>query len=306
MIIDAHQHLWELSRGCYDWIGPELGAINRTFTQEQALPLMRRAGVSGVVLVQAADHRIDTDDMLRAAARHPEVVGVVAFVPLDDPAQVARDLSRLTVDPVVVGVRQLIHDLSDPDYLLRDDVNESLQLVSGAGLTFDVVSALPRHLEHVPVLAERHPGLRIVIDHLSRPPIAADSFEPWWSLIAEAASHPGVSAKVSGLYRDADRRAWSLELIRPFYDRALEVFGPRRLMWGSDWPVSVLAGGYQPVWEALNRLFAGLDPGDRAQLLGGTAARTYRLDAARLAAAEQVNLRRDDSAAGTHSSETAD
>jgi L-fuconolactonase len=183
MIIDAHQHVWDLSRGCYDWIGPELGAINRTFTQEQALPLMRRAGVSGVVLVQAADHRTDTDDMLRTAARHPEVVGVVAFVPLDDPAEVSRELARLTEDPVVVGVRQLIHDLPDPDYLLRDDVNESLQLVSDAGLAFDVVSALPRHLEHVPVLAERHPGLRIVIDHLSRPPIGGGSHEPWWSLI---------------------------------------------------------------------------------------------------------------------------
>jgi L-fuconolactonase len=306
MIIDAHQHVWDLSRGCYDWIGPELGAINRTFTQEQALPLMRRAGVSGVVLVQAADHRVDTDDMLRTAARHPEVVGVVAFVPLDDPAEVAQELARLTEDPVVVGVRQLIHDLPDPDYLLRDDVNESLRLVSDAGLTFDVVSALPRHLEHVPVLAERHPGLRIVIDHLSRPPIGAGSREPWWSLIAEAASHPGVNAKVSGLYPDADRSAWSLELIRPFYDRALEVFGPRRLMWGSDWPVSVLAGGYEPVSEALGRLFAGLGPDDRAELLGGTAARVYRLDASRLSAAERVTLRRDDSAAGTHSSGPAD
>lgn len=284
LVIDAHQHVWDLTRAPYDWLGPEFSPIDQTMTQEQVLPELREVGVDAVVLVQAADASGDTEHMLEVAERHREVVGVVAFVPLDRPEEAAEQLDRLVQNPVVVGVRNLIHERPDPDFLLRPEVAESLDLVAGAGLCFDVVSALPRHLELVPLLSERHPELRLVIDHLSRPPIGAATFEPWWTLIGRAAANPAVYAKVSGLYPDADRRAWSTELVRPFVDRALDVFGPRRLMYGGDWPISVLAGGYQRVWSGLWPLLATLDEADRAEVLGHTARRVYSLDDARLAA----------------------
>jgi L-fuconolactonase len=285
MIIDAHQHVWDLDRAHYGWLGPELAPINQTMSEQAVLPQLRRAGVDGVVLVQAADNAEDTAFMLEVSGQFPQVVGVVGYVPLDDPARVRTDLVALGTDPLVVGVRNLIHDLPDPDFLLRRDVNEGLALVAGAGLSFDVVSALPRHLEHVSVLARRHPDLRIVIDHLSRPPIGAADMEPWWTLIERAAAEPNVTAKVSGLYRDENRAAWTTELIRPVFERALEVFGPQRLMYGGDWPISVLAGGYDRVWEGLQPLFAQLSEPDRADILGGTARRVYRLPPDRLAAA---------------------
>lgn len=285
LVIDAHQHVWDRRRAPYDWLGPELSPVDVTMTQEQVRPELRAAGVGGVVLVQADDHPGDTEVMLETAARHAEVVGVVAHVPLEDPGQVAGELERLALDPVVVGVRALIHIRPDADFLLRPEVAESLDLVAAAGLTFDVVSALPRHLELVPLLAERHPELRLVVDHLSRPPIGSAAVEPWWTLIQRAAGSPHVSAKVSGLYPDADRSAWSTELVRPFVDRALEVFGPARLMYGGDWPISVLAGGYARVWAGVTPLLARLDEAERAEVFGGTARRVYRLDQERLAAA---------------------
>jgi L-fuconolactonase len=161
--------------------------------------------------------------------------------------------------------------------VLRPDVDEGLGLLAAAGLTFDYVAVLPRHLEHVPTLSERHPDLRIVIDHLSKPPIGKADREPWWSLIAAAAENPLVHAKVSGLYP-------ATAAIQPFVDRALELFGPSRLMYGGDWPISVAYGGYDAVFAGLRAALSGLPAADREQIWSGTARRFYRIDDSRLAA----------------------
>jgi L-fuconolactonase len=284
MIIDAHQHVWDLTKAHYEWLGPAThGSISRTITEEEVLPTLHRCGIDAVVLVQAADNRQDTDNMLATAERCPEVVAVVGFVPLEDPETTAHQLAELSALSLIVGIRVLFHERADPDFLLRPDVNESLALVADAGLTFDLVSVLPRHLEHVPVLAERHPSLRMVIDHLSKPPIGRPDREPWWSLIERAAQSPKVFAKVSGLYPEEAKMNWSTASIRPFVERAFEVFGADRLMYGGDWPISVQAGGYEPVWHGLSPLFDELPAADRAAVLAGTARRVYRISAARLA-----------------------
>jgi len=284
MIIDAHQHIWDLDRARYDWLGPHLPSINKTITQEDARPELLAAGIDGTVLVQAADNAEDTEYMLATARDHAEVVAVVGYVPLEDPRRVEAELDRLAGDPVLVGIRNLIHDREDPDFLIRPEVVTSLGLLADAGLSYDVVSVLPRHLEHVPVLAERYPSLRLIIDHLSKPPIGSDDHEPWAGLIARAAEHPNVYAKVSGLYPGTDPENWSTSSIRPFVEHALEVFGPSRLMYGGDWPVSVTAGGYQRVWQGLWPIFAGLPAAARDRILSGTAIEVYRIDPARLAA----------------------
>lgn len=290
MIIDAHQHVWDLTRSPYAWLGPHLPAWNRTFTFDELAPQLVRNGVGATVLVQSDDHDGDTDLMLEVADAHPQVAAIVVYVPLDRPEEAAARLADLRRDVRVVGVRNLIHDLPDPDWLLRPEVDEGLSVLEEADVTFDLVSVLPRHLEHVPTLSERHPDLRIVIDHLSKPPIGEADAEPWWSLIAFAAENPLVHAKVSGLYPGAAPDTWTPDAIAPFVDRALQLFGPRRLMYGGDWPISVVAGGYDRVFEGLRSVLADLDEDEAAAVWGGTAERFYCIAPQRLEAAAAAGV----------------
>ena len=249
-VIDAHQHIWDPARARYDWLGPDSPEINRAFTFDEIAPQLAAAGVGHTVLVQSADNAEDTDLMVEAAAAHPEVAGIVGYAPLERPDAAAPVIAAYASDPLIVGVRTLIHTQADPDWLLQPAVDKSLGLLEQAGLTFDVVAVLPRHLELVPILAQRHPGLKMVIDHLAKPPIGLDSREPWWRLIAEAASNPMVFAKVSGLYSATpDRgRGRPRACVRSSTAR-VDCFGPTRLMYGGDWPISLLAGGYDRVWD---------------------------------------------------------
>jgi L-fuconolactonase len=223
--------------------------------------------------------------MLSVAADHPMIAAIVAYLPLEQPEVVEARLPELMRDGLVVGVRNLIHNYPDPEWLLRPAVDESLGMLERAGATLDVVAVLPEHLRLVPTLVARHPDLRMVIDHLAKPPIGLESREPWWSQIEDAAQSPTVYAKVSGLYSaTADAGAWTTDSVRPFFERALAVFGPSRLMYGGDWPISLLAGGYDRVWDGLAPLFAGLTAPDRGRILGETAIEFYGIDEARLAA----------------------
>jgi L-fuconolactonase len=291
VIIDAHQHVWDLDRSPYRWLGPQVPQWNRTFTFDELAPHLRRNGVDATVLVQSDDDDRDTALMLEVADRHPQVAAIVAYVPLDQPARAAERLAELRKDTRVVGIRNLIHDLPDPDWILRPDVAEGLRVLEDADVTFDYVAVLPRHLEHVPTLSERHPRLRLVIDHLAKPPIGEADAEPWWSLIAAAAQNPLVHAKVSGLYPGSAPDTWTAANIRPFVDRALDLFGPSRLMYGGDWPISVAAGGYDHVFAGIEEVLSDLSDADRARIWSGTAREFYRIDPARLAAASDLEHR---------------
>jgi L-fuconolactonase len=277
MIVDAHQHVWDLEAVEYPWLVPAYGPLYRTFQPEELLPQLARAGVDRTVLVQAADNEGDTRHMLNVAARFDYVAGVVAWVPLNRPDEAARALDELQRNPVVKGIRHLIHVEPDPDWLLQSSVIESLRLLADRNLTFDIPAVVPRHLEHVPVLAERVPELRIAIDHLAKPPIKEKGWEPWATLLRRASEAPNVYAKVSGLNTAADFETWTAQDLRPYVDHAMECFGAHRLMFGSDWPVAILAGDYQKVWEATQELLVDRSEADRTAILGGTANTFYRL-----------------------------
>ncbi|NBE94248.1 hypothetical protein FE391_46085 [Nonomuraea sp. KC401] len=277
-IVDAHQHFWNLETGSYPWLTPASGPIFRTFEPAELLPQLAAAGVERTVLVQAMDSYADTDAMLAQADAHDVIGAVVGWVPLWRPGEAAEALERYRRHPKFAGVRHLIHDEPDPDWVLRDSVVEGLRLLAAAGLPFDVVAVLPRHLEHVPVLAERVPGLRMVIDHLAKPPIKEKGWEPWASLLARAAECPQVYAKVSGLNTAADAATWTADDLRPYVEHALESFGPERLMFGSDWPVALLAGDYAKVWRETGAVLSGLPAAGRAAVLGGTATRFYGME----------------------------
>ncbi|MET7461438.1 amidohydrolase family protein [Nonomuraea sp. NPDC005501] len=275
MIVDAHQHFWDLGTGSYPWLTPEHGVLYRTYRPADLAPELAAAGVDATVLVQAADSYEETDALLALADAHDFVAAVVGWVPLTRPDETAEAIERYARHPKFRGVRHLIHDEPDPDWVVQETVLESLGLLAEAGLTFDVVSQLPRHLDHVVTLAERHPTLRVVVDHLSKPRVREHLWEPWASQITRAAALPNVYAKVSGLVTEADHESWTVEDLRPYVDHAVRVFGPERLMAGSDWPVALLAADYGTVWQVTSSLLGGTD---RELVLGETARRFYAFE----------------------------
>lgn len=276
-VVDAHLHVWDLDRAAYPWLGPHLAPIDRSLGPDDVRDDLRSNAVDAVVLVQAADNTEDSDHMFAVADRWPEVAGVVAWAPLNDPERTERRIAALRAEPRFVGIRVLIHDMADQDWIVRPGPDAGLGVLAAHGIPFDYVTAEPAALRHVPTICERHPDLRLVIDHLGKPPVGA-ALETWRELLARAASSPGVYAKVSGLYPPGgDPTAWSAGDLRPILEDALDLFGPDRLMLGSDWPVAVLAGGYARVWGALSALVDELSPAERAALRGGTAVACYGL-----------------------------
>ena len=276
MKVDAHQHFWNLARVDYPWLGPEYGPIYRTFEARDLEPHLLEAGIDRTVLVQAMDSYEDTDYMLETAAAHEWIGGVVGWVPLNRPDEAALRLEHYVNNRYFKGVRHLIHEEKDPDWVVQPSVIEGLKLLAERGLTFDVVAVFPNHLKHVPYLAERVPELRMVIDHLAKPPIRNKGWEPWASQLAIAASYPNVYAKLSGL-NTAASADWSASELQRYADYAIERFGASRLMFGSDWPVANLNGDYGAVWRETNKMLAGCSKEDAAAILGGTAAAFYRL-----------------------------
>ena len=274
-VVDAHLHVWDLARSEYAWLTPDLGPLHATFTPDQAGAELEAAGIASAVLVQAEDSERDTDLMLEAAGRHPWVAGVVGWVQLDDPAAAERQLERRQDDPRFRGVRHLVHDDPRDDFLRLPSVRRSLRLLAERGIPFDVPDAWPRHLAATADLAAAHGDLRIVVDHLGKPPFGGADWDRWQATLRAVAAHPNTTAKVSGL--QVPGRPFTVAEVRPAWELALELFGPDRLMWGSDWPLTVLVGGYAHAWEVMSSLVAELSPDEQARLLSGTATSVYRL-----------------------------
>lgn len=281
MRIDAHLHVWNRSRARYDWLEGEPAEIARDVAIEEVLPQLDRAGIDRVVLVQSADNAEDTRNMLEVAREHPRVAGVVGWLPLEDEEATRRRLGDYRADPLLVGVRNLIHDRPDPDWAVRPPFDRSLGLLAAAGLPYDYVTGDPEALVHVPAIAGRHESLRLVVDHLGKPPIGGDeeAFARWRSLLAAAAEHPLVHAKVSGLYSSVGAGGdWTLDDLRRVIGDAAALFGPERLLVGGDWPMSLLAGGYDRVADGLRTVLAEtFDARELALVEGGTAIEFYRL-----------------------------
>ena len=271
--IDTHQHYWKLSEVDYPWLIPDYGPIYDTFTPEQLAPQLKAAGVDKTVVVQSANSYEDTASMLVKADYNDWIGAVVGWVNLLDPEEANRRLEMYTKDPRFVGIRHLIHEEPDGDWVVQPVVIESLKVLGGHGMTFDVVAVFPNHLKHVPTLAEKVPELKMVIDHLAKPPIG-EKESPWFDQIKAAAQSPNVYAKLSGQF---DNPAWTVADVRPYADFALEQFGAARVMFGSDWPVCILGGSYSSVWANTQTLIAGLSEAEKAAILGGNAVEFYNI-----------------------------
>ncbi|MBI3244503.1 MAG: amidohydrolase family protein [Chloroflexi bacterium] len=275
--IDTHQHFWNLAKVEYPWLRPQHGVIYNTFAPRQLEPHLQAVGIDKTVLVQSANSFEDTVSMLTQAEDYDWIGAVVGWIPLLEPDNTRKALERYSRHPKFRGIRHLIHDEPDPDWVIQPTAVEGLKVLAELNMSFDVVAVYPNHLKHVPVLAEKIPNLTLIIDHLAKPPIKDRQMGAWADQMAAAAQYPNVCAKVSGLNTAADWDNWSATDLKPYIDFVIEKFGADRLMFGSDWPVCLLAGDYAKVWAETNAALAGRSPSEIEAILGGTAERVYKL-----------------------------
>jgi len=274
MVVDAHHHLWDPAHRDYPWMGDELAAIRRRFDAADLKPLIDANGIDHTVLVQTVSSLEETREFLQAAADNEFIAGVVGWVDLTDVSvgKTLAGLKRSQGGTFLVGIRHQVHDEPDPKWLLREEVQRGIAEVGEAGLVYDILvrtRELPAALETV----KRHPGMRFVIDHAAKPRIAAGARdEAWEKALAPLADHANVTCKLSGLVTEADWKAWTPGQLEPYVRRVLDWFGPERCMFGSDWPVCLLAAPYADVVEATRSII-----GDDANVFGETATRVYGL-----------------------------
>ena len=271
-MIDAHQHFWRIDHGDYGWLTPALAPIYRDFGPADLAPILARRAIDATILVQAAPTVRETRWLLDLAAKTPFVAGVVGWVAFDAP-DVAEEIAALASEPRLVGLRPMVQDEADDDWLLRPALAPAFEAMIAHGLVFDAL-VLPRHLPRLARVLERHPALSVVVDHGAKPRIRDGEIVSWAAAMADIAAHPRVTCKLSGLMTEAPPDA-DLEMLRPYIATLLERFGSRRLLWGSDWPVVDLAGGYDRWHDLARKALAGLDAAALADVFGGNAERVY-------------------------------
>ncbi len=276
MRIDAHQHFWTTARDDYGWLTPASApSLYRNFQPQDLHPRLQAAAIAGTIAVQAAPTVAETDYLLGLAERFPWVLGVVGWIDFDA-ADAASELGRLARNPRFVGVRPMLQDLPDPDWILARTRASVLEMLAGRGLVFDAL-VRPVHLPRIADLATRHPGLAVVIDHAAKPAIGdAALFSQWRDGVRALASRQNVACKLSGLLTEAPSAA-GLELIEPYFKVLLEAFGEDRLIWGSDWPVLLAASPYAEWSLMCDRLLEPYGTGIAAKVRGANAVRIYNL-----------------------------
>ncbi|MEO9525829.1 amidohydrolase family protein [Roseibium sp.] len=272
MRLDGHQHFWKLARADYGWLTAELAPLYRDFVPDDLAPVLGRLGIEGTILVQAAPTVAETRFLLDLARQNDFIKGVVGwadFEAADAPDQIA----TLASDPKLVGLRPMIQDITDPDWMLHSRLDPAYRALVDADLVFDALT-LPQHLPNLLRLAERHADLRMVVDHGSKPRIADGDFEDWAADMKTIASNTSAVCKLSGLVTEAGDN-WTLDDLRPYVGHLLETFGPDRLIWGSDWPVCTLACSYDEWARITDDLLQDLGASEREAVMGATAARVY-------------------------------
>ena len=270
-MIDAHFHIWRLERADYGWLTPTLGPIYRDVTLDDWRVQSRPCGVTGGVLVQAAPTEAETRFLLEQAANAPDVLGVVGWTDLlaSDAVQA---IERLAREPKLKGLRPMLHDIEDPDWILSPSLAPALSAMAELGLVFDALIR-PLHIPRVLELARRYPDLRIVIDHGAKPDIAHGQWDDWAQGLEQLARETKAWCKLSGLWTEAGPDAPTSALSR-YAQHVLEVFGTERVLWGSDWPVLELAGNYA-AWH--RHALSLVAPDQRAAVFSDNARRVYRL-----------------------------
>lgn len=273
--IDAHHHLWRYTAEEYSWISEQMGVLRRDFLPQDLKQVLDIAGIHGAIAVQARQTLEETEWLLRMTEESPWIRGVVGWAPIVAP-EFPEVLKKLRKNPRLKGLRHIVQDEPDDDFILGEAFNRGIDALRGTGLVYDVLIHA-RHLPQAIRFVDRHPEQAFVLDHCAKPRIASREIEPWRGQIRELARRPLVHCKVSGMVTEADWARWTPDDLRPYFEVVLEAFGPERLMFGSDWPVALLASEYQRWVDAVAAWTAGLSANEREAVWGGNAARVYAL-----------------------------
>ena len=275
MRLDAHQHFWIYREADYDWIGPGMELLKRDRLPADLAPLLQAAQLDGAIAVQARSTLEETEWLLQLADLSPIVKGVVGWIDLCSPDAHAQ-LKRFSTHPRLCGVRHIVQSEPDDRFMLREDFLHGLALLSEFNLAYDIL-IFPRHLPVAYELAARFPNQTFVLDHIAKPFIKDRVLDPWAHDLRRLASLPNIYCKVSGLLTEADWQKWSPADFQPYLDAVFDAFEPRRIMFGSDWPVCTLAGSYAEVKALLAEYTRSLSAADLIEVWGGAAERAYRL-----------------------------
>lgn len=274
MTIDSHQHFWKYNATEYGWMTDEHRVIRRDFMPDDLKPILDEAGVDGTIAVQARQLIEETDFLLTLAEDHTSIKGVVGWLPLCD-AGVGKYLEKYAGIEKLVGVRHLVHDEPDDNFILRKDFNEGVELLKNHNLTYDVL-IFEKHLPQAIQFVDMHPNQPMVVDHIAKPQIRGDKFDHTWAThMREMAKREHVYCKLSGMVTEVRDENWDLDLLMPYFDVVLEAFGPHRLMFGSDWPVCLLRSGYVKWLSTVQSMIATLSKDEKENIMGGNALRFY-------------------------------
>jgi L-fuconolactonase len=274
MLVDTHQHYWRYRTEDYAWIDDAKASLKRDFVPADVEPLMARAGFDASIAVQARQTPDETAALLAFADAHPFVAGVVGWVDLQ--ADDVEDRLATCAHPKLVGMRHIVQDEPDDRFLLRPAFCRGVGVLADFDLTYDIL-VYAKHLPIVPDFVAAFPSQRFVLDHLAKPEIRHGHIDRWARDLEAVAACPNVMAKLSGLVTEASWDRWTLEDLTPYLDVALDVFGPDRLMVGSDWPVCTLAAGYERTMGVWTTYLAGRPAAVRDAILGGNAVRLWKL-----------------------------
>lgn len=274
-IVDAHHHLWEYNRIDYGWMDDSMSVLRRDYLPGELEKLLEDAGVGGTVVVQARQSLEETRWLLELAGKHEFIKGVVGWLDLCSP-ELDGQLQEFATHRKLMGVRHVIHDEPDDDFMLEEAFMKGVGQLAEYDLAYDLL-LFPVHLSRALKLVTAFPRQRFVVDHISKPLIKDGLRQPWADDISALSDKPNVWCKVSGMLTEADHQGWKYEDFEPYLDVVLEAFGPDRLMLGSDWPVCLLAGGYKEVMEIPLRYFENLDPEDREKISYKNAMNFYKL-----------------------------
>ncbi len=274
MRIDAHQHFWRYTREEYSWIDEPMRAIRRDFLPPDLAPLLAATRLDGTIAVQARQTLAETHWLLELARAHPLIKGVVGWVPLAEPG-VGATLDELVRDPRFKGVRHVVQG-EPAGFLEAPSFNAGVREITQRGLVYDLL-VFARQLEEAARFVDRHPSQRFVLDHIAKPVVAGLPPAAWRHSLDELARRPNVACKFSGVVTEVPDWQWTPDLLRPYFEAVLEAFGPDRLMFGSDWPVCLVAAEYGRWFACVEACTAALSGSERQRILGGTAAAVYRL-----------------------------